>query len=95
MDKYRLTTSDNPYDPFKEWDLWLHYDISHGYSTCERIASIIHPAEALTDEINDRVIEDVMDEIIDLGAFDNKGNFVTYKKVLNPDWKETDNPNDN
>lgn len=95
MDKYRLTTSDNPYDPFKQWELWLHYDISHGYSTCERLALKLKPSEALTDEINNSVMELMMNELVDVGAFDNNGNYVSYKKVLNPDWKDTDNPNDN
>ena len=32
----RITTVDNPYDPFEEWDEWYLFDKTKGYHTCER-----------------------------------------------------------
>ncbi len=29
----RLTTVDNPYDPFTQWDEWYAYDEGKGYAT--------------------------------------------------------------
>ena len=39
VEKYRLTTLDNPFNPFTEWDQWYFFDMSQGYNTCERIAA--------------------------------------------------------
>ena len=38
MEKYRLTTKNNPYNPFTQWNDWYFFDLSKGYNTCERIA---------------------------------------------------------
>ena len=32
---YLLTTIDNPYNPFKDWDSWFAYDQQKGYRTCQ------------------------------------------------------------
>ena len=29
-----ITTEDNPYDPFTQFQHWLSWDQSHGYDTC-------------------------------------------------------------
>lgn len=37
-----LTTVDNPFDPFTQWDRWLNFDEQNNYRTCGRIAAIAH-----------------------------------------------------
>lgn len=53
-----LTTSDNPYDPFEQFDDWYQYDTSHGYNTCALIARLLpndrhFDIEKENDAIND------------------------------------------
>ena len=35
-----LSTVDNPYDPFTQWDEWLAYDYANGHHTCEYLARV-------------------------------------------------------
>ena len=78
-----ITTEDNPFDPFKEFDSWLSYDIQMGYCTCERLASIVHNLpDALTNEENNYFVNEAIDELIKAGTYNKSGQFVEYKKVL-------------
>ena len=58
-----LTTYDNPYSPFDQFDLWQMYDIEMGYQTCERLGKILKPL--LRDDMSDKEKEDAMDLAID------------------------------
>ena len=58
-----LTTTDNPYDPFTEWNQWLNWDHEHGYNSTEALARLAHTSPDLTDEENDFIIENTIDEM--------------------------------
>lgn len=77
----RITTVDNPYDPFTEWEDWLMFDIQQGYGTCERLASIAPTSEQLSDQENFEIVEEAIEELMKTGAFNKKGELVEYKKV--------------
>ena len=62
MEKYMLTTEDNPFNPFTQWDDWYFYDLSKGYNTCERLARIAKPGFVLPDEANESEIELAFDQ---------------------------------
>ena len=47
-----LTTVDNPYDPFKEFDKWFVFDVVKGYNSCGYLARIATVSDQLTDEEN-------------------------------------------
>lgn len=79
----RITTVDNPYNPFTEWDDWLMYDVQQGYATCERLSSISLLSEQLTDQENFQAAEDAINELLKTGAINKKGEIVEYKKVYN------------
>lgn len=81
MKQVRVTTIDNPYDPFKEWDQWYYYDISNGYNTCERLASISLTSDQFTEEENNEQLEEAINKMIKIGTFNKKGEFIEYKKV--------------
>jgi hypothetical protein len=60
-----ITTKDNPFDPFDQYDSWFRYDMDKGYSTCSYLARIARTSDQLTDEENDKEIERAIDEIIE------------------------------
>ena len=37
MVEYRLTTIDNPFDPFTEFDQWILFDKDKGYDSSEYV----------------------------------------------------------
>lgn len=78
MAQCRLTTVDNPYDVFEDYDHWSIYDSDMGYGTAELLARLAITSDALSDEENDRENERAIDEII-LSPFLNPLNI--YKKV--------------
>lgn len=59
-----LTTKDNPYDPFDEFDLWYAFDLTHGYRTLDLLARVVRTSDELSDADQARAAEDGMDEIV-------------------------------
>lgn len=78
MTASRLTTYDNPYDPFSEFNEWMNEDHRLGYDTPSYLARIARTSEELSDADNDEAIEAAIDEII---AEHDDG---IYKKVKAP-----------
>ena len=71
-----LTTFDNPFDPFEQFDSWYQFDLDKGYSSCSYLDRIARTSDQLTEEENDREIERAIDEII---KYDFRN---IYKKVI-------------
>lgn len=71
-----LTTIDNPFDPFTEFDQWYDYDVRHGYNSCSYLARVSSTSYSLPDSINSEEIERAIDEIVELNI---NG---MYKKVV-------------
>ena len=82
MDQDRmLTTIDNPYNPFTQWDEWLQFDRSSKYFTCEYLARVATTSVDLTDEENSKLIDLAMDEIVELNPL---GIYkIVYKNEIN------------
>lgn len=64
--KVMLTTIDNPFDPFNDYDNWLRYDEEKGYNTCGYLARIAKVTDDMSLKEEDQEIERACDEIIDL-----------------------------
>ena len=54
MSDCRLTTFDNPYDPFEQFTLWWLFDNEKGYNTCGKLDRISH----FTDDMSDKEIDE-------------------------------------
>lgn len=61
---YLITTVDNPYNPWTDWDLWYAYDENSGYHTCSYLARLMSVGEGLSDQEEDQEYNDAVDEII-------------------------------
>lgn len=70
-----LTTADNPFDPFTEFDEWLRFDESKGYNTCAYLARIAKTSDELSETDQNLAIQSAIDEIIRMNVLG------IYKKV--------------
>ena len=70
-----LTTFDNKYDYFTEFDAWFLFDVEKGYNTCSLLARIVKLSDDFTEKETNEAIEKAIDEII-------KYDFMNiYKKI--------------
>lgn len=66
MIRHMLSTKDNPFNPFDEFEQWLQFDISHGYHSCNVLADrAITSNGQLSKEEDEQSISDAIDEIIE------------------------------
>lgn len=63
-EEHMLTTVDNPYNPFIEFDEWNQYDMSHGYHTTAFLARVVRSSDELSDVDQYLAIEQAIDEIV-------------------------------
>ena len=68
MANHMLTTIDNPYNPFTNFDDWFQFDEQKGYHTCSYLARIAKTSNEFSDE-DDAEIEAAIDEIVSLDPF--------------------------
>ena len=78
--EYRLTTIDNPYNPFTDFEQWFMFDTEKGYNTCGYLARLTaNISDELTEQETTREINRAIDEII-------KYDFMNiYKRVTKDD----------
>lgn len=73
---YMLTTTDNPYDPFTQWEDWYKFDMLSGHDCCGLLDLKALTSPNFGDEKNQQIIYDAIDEIV-------KNEPKIYKKVSN------------
>ena len=70
-----LTTIDNPFNPFEQFDEWLLFDSERGYYSCSYLARIAKLSDDMSQAEADAEIERAIDEIVSLNPLG------IYKKV--------------
>lgn len=75
----RLSTSDNPFNPFDDFKKWYIWDESHGYHSCSYLERIAKTSDELSDEDNRREVERAIDEIVKINL---SGNYIKVVKEL-------------
>ena len=75
-----ITTSDNPFSPFTQWEEWYRYDIAQGYRTCEYLANVTHTSPDLSPADQEAAIDYAIDEILEYNILG------LYKKVSKEDF---------
>ena len=75
--KVAITTTDNPYDPFTQFDEWFALDELKGYCSCSLLARIANTSSDLNFEETNVVIENAIDRIVS-----NLNPFGIYRKVV-------------
>jgi len=83
MNDAMLTTIDNPFDPFTQWDEWKRFDEDMKYFTCSYLARIAKTSDDLSDADNEKAIDDAINEIV---SFNILG---IYRKVFKKKENDT------
>ena len=79
MAKVALTTFDNKYDPFDDYEHWSIFDSDMGYNTAGMLAREVNDSDALSDAEKEIELERAIDKII-------KFDFLNiYRKVRRED----------
>jgi len=64
MLRHRLTTVDNPHDPFDDYPAWFSFDTASGYHSPSLLARIVQDSDQLSDVDQELANEQAIDEIV-------------------------------
>lgn len=84
MADHMLTTTDNPYNPFTEFDQWQAYDTSTGHHTLAFLARVCITSNDLSELDQSMAIDMAIDEIV------NENVNGLYTKVAEPETVSID-----
>ena len=79
-----LTTFDNPFNPFTEFDRWWKEDLLLGHNCCGLLANESNVSDIASDEVNDNAIIEAMERIV-------KREPMIYKIVYQSDFNKAAN----
>lgn len=87
MKQVMLSTYDNPFDPFTQWDDWWRYDKEKGYNSCEYLDRMANTSGSLSDELNHEETVRAIDEII---ATNPLGYWIKVERDVEPEYLPDD-----
>lgn len=65
---YKLTTVDNPFNPWTDWDPWYAWDRDAGYHTPSYLARIAFTSDDLSPADQSLAVQQAIDEIVRLNV---------------------------
>ena len=65
-----ITTVDNPFDPFNDYENWLLFDAEKGYYSPSKLARLIKDEEGMTEQEEFEEIERAIDRLIEIDPLD-------------------------
>ena len=80
-----LTTIDNPFHPFNEFELWLKFDKLHCYNSSELLDRIVRTSEALSDADQELAYEEAVDHIVNSEWLNPLGIYIKFKDTPSKD----------
>ena len=81
-----VTTLDNPFDYWTQFDEWFAFDEQKGYHTCEYVARIAKTSSEMSERDYEDAVNDAVNDIVRLNI---TGNYVkTVEKKNNNDKSE-------
>lgn len=80
-DDWLLTTYDNPFNPFVDFEIWWKTDLLLGHDCCGLLARTANISDVASDEVNDQYMNEAIDEIV-------ANEPTIYRKVYKEDYPE-------
>ena len=78
--EFKITTFDNPFSPFTQFDEWYQYDTTNGYDTLGLLSRMSLSSPNLSVDDQNRIIESAMLDLIKMFP-------KTYRLVVEGDYK--------
>ena len=63
---YMLTTIDNPFNPWTQFESWNAFDLQKGYCSCALLARFVKTFDDAPDDVEEEDIREAIDDIIKL-----------------------------
>jgi hypothetical protein len=82
MSDYLLSTVDNKFNPYEDWEGWFNWDSQAGYNSLGLLARVIRTSPELSEADQHLAYEQAVEEIVDM--FEG-----FYIKVPNPKPSES------
>lgn len=76
MREVALTTYDNPYDPFDNFDEWFRFDCDKGYGSCQILDRLTSVSDRMSEKEYNSELERGIDELVKADPFN------IFKKVV-------------
>lgn len=79
MRRVRISTIDNPFDPFDDFTSWFMFDIEQGYYSTSKLARLSETTDDMSNAEEAAEIERAIDRLIEIDPLD------IYIKVVRED----------
>ena len=68
--QYMLTTVDNPFNPFEQFEEWYLFDKEKGYDCCEKLDRFVEITDEMSEIEKDMETERAINKIISIDFLD-------------------------